>query len=95
MKKKTLMLLFLFLFAFPFHVHAADYQSGLQAKVILSTETTTNGNPIVYLKNEHHKITVMEVVIAEGVQTGWHTHNVPVYAYVLASDGSNGRRQVV
>lgn len=68
----------------PFGAVAAEYDTGVQAKVILQTEATSNGDPITYLKTDHPKITVMTVDIAPGAQTGWHSHPVSVYAYVMA-----------
>jgi quercetin dioxygenase-like cupin family protein len=63
---------------------AAEYDAGVQGKVILQTETTSGGDPIVYLKTDQPKITVMTVDIAPGAKTGWHIHPMPVYAYVMS-----------
>jgi quercetin dioxygenase-like cupin family protein len=65
-------------------VYAAEYESGVSGKVILQTEVTSSGDPIAYLKTDQPKITVMTVEIAPGAKTGWHSHSVPVYAYVLS-----------
>ena len=63
---------------------AAEYDTGVKANVVLQTETTSIGDPIIYLKSDKPKITVMTVDIACGAQTGWHHHPVPVYAYVTS-----------
>ena len=68
----------------PFPAGAAEYDAGVQGKVILQAEMTSNGDPITYLKTDHPKITVMTVDIAPGAKTGWHSHPVPVYAYVMS-----------
>jgi quercetin dioxygenase-like cupin family protein len=68
----------------PFLISAGEYPGGVQAKVILQTTTTGNGDPITYLKTDQPEITVMTVDIAPGAETGWHAHPVPVYAYVLS-----------
>lgn len=68
----------------PFGAAAAEYDAGVQAKVILQTETMSNGQPIDYLDTDHPKVTVMIVDIVPGAQTGWHSHPVAVYAYVIA-----------
>lgn len=68
----------------PFPVNAGDYAGGVQAKVVLKTEVTGDGDPITYLKTGKPEITVMTVEIAPGAQTGWHMHPVPVYAYVIS-----------
>ena len=65
-------------------IQAAEYDAGVQGKVILQTETTSNGDPIAYLKTDKPKITVMTVDIAPGAKTGWHSHPMPVYAYVIS-----------
>ncbi len=64
--------------------YAAEYDSGVLGKVILQTEVTSSGDPIAYLKTDKPKITVMTVDIAPGAKTGWHSHPVPVYAYVVS-----------
>ncbi|MGV8057204.1 MAG: cupin domain-containing protein [Smithellaceae bacterium] len=68
----------------PSLINAAEYDSGVQAKVILKTAITGNGAPIAYLKTDQPEITAMTVDIFPGAQTGWHRHSVPVYAYVIA-----------
>lgn len=68
----------------PFSAGAEDYAGGVQAKVLLKTTTAGNGDPLAYLKTDQPEVTVMTVDIAPGAQTGWHTHSVPVYAYVLS-----------
>jgi quercetin dioxygenase-like cupin family protein len=72
------------LFLTPFLISAGEYSGGVQAKVVLQTTTTGNGNPIEYLKTDQPEITVMTVDIAPGAETGWHMHPVPVYAYILS-----------
>lgn len=76
--------LIVFLLLIPFSLNAAEYDSGVQARVILKTSATGNGDAVTYLKTDQPEITAMEVTIAPGAQTGWHSHSVPVYAYVLS-----------
>ena len=83
MKRLIVNVMVVFL-ALSYSVNAAEYDSGVQGKVILQTETTSAGDPIEYLKTDKPKITVMTVDIAPGAKTGWHSHPMPVYAYVLA-----------
>lgn len=68
----------------PFAAGAAGYDAGVQGKVILQTETMSNGAPIRYTDTDRPKVTVMTVDIAPGARTGWHSHPVAVYAYVLS-----------
>jgi quercetin dioxygenase-like cupin family protein len=75
-----------FMMLLPFSAAAAQYDAGVQAKIILQTETMSNGEPIDYLDTDHPSVTVMIVDIAPGAQTGWHSHPVAVYAYVMAGN---------
>jgi quercetin dioxygenase-like cupin family protein len=69
------------------HIAAAgDYVSGVEASLILKTTTTTGHYPAKYLNTEKPEITVMKVEIKPGTETGWHSHPVPLYAYVLEGD---------
>jgi quercetin dioxygenase-like cupin family protein len=68
----------------PFGAAAGGYNAGVQGKVILQTEKMSNGEPIDYLDTDKPVVTVMRVEIAPGTQTGWHSHPMPVYAYVLS-----------
>lgn len=84
LKKSCVRVLIGFLLMMPLPAGAVEYDASVQAKVVLQTEATTNGDPITYLKTDHPKITVMTVAIAPGAKTGWHSHPVPVYAYVMS-----------
>lgn len=63
---------------------AGDYDTGVHGKVILQTDKMSNGEPIDYLDKDHPRVTVMTVEIAPGKGTGWHSHPMEVYAYVLS-----------
>jgi quercetin dioxygenase-like cupin family protein len=73
-----------FLFCMSSLVSANEYSGGVQARVILKTKSMSNGQPIAYLKVDNPEVTVMTVELPPGAETGWHTHPVPVYAYILA-----------
>ncbi|MDA8170537.1 MAG: cupin domain-containing protein [Nitrospiraceae bacterium] len=64
--------------------YPSDYNNAVQIKVILKTRKAENGQPIRYLKTENPEVTVLDVVLPPGAETGWHSHPVPVYAYVLS-----------
>lgn len=76
--------LIIFMLLAPSFGSAGEYAGGVQATVILKTATTGNGEPIAYLKTDQPEITAMTVDISPGAQTGWHSHSIPVYAYVLS-----------
>ena len=65
-------------------LHAADYSSGVIAKVLKKSTTTGIGQKITYPVTDNAEVTAMEVTINPGAETGWHSHPVPVYAYVIA-----------
>ncbi|MFA7240208.1 MAG: cupin domain-containing protein [Sulfuricellaceae bacterium] len=65
-------------------VQAEGYVGAVKAEKILVTTTAGNGQKHVYLKTERPEVTAMIVEIPPSVETGWHLHTVPVYAYVLA-----------
>lgn len=72
------------LFLTPLLISAGEYNGGVQTKVILKTAVTGNGTPITYLKTGEPEITAMTVDISPGAETGWHSHAIPVYAYVIS-----------
>jgi len=65
-------------------VFAADYCSGVTAKVLLKSSRTGNGQKISYPLTDKAEVTAMTVELAPGSETGWHKHPVPVYAYVVS-----------
>ena len=65
---------------------AADYSSGVTAKVLQKTSVTGNGQKITYPLTDKAEVTAMTVDLAPGAETGWHQHPVPVYAYVVAGN---------
>ena len=63
---------------------AADYNTGVTAKVLKKTTVTSNGQKIAYLSTNRAEVTAMTVDLESGAETGWHQHPVPVYAYVVS-----------
>jgi quercetin dioxygenase-like cupin family protein len=86
MRKYLVTLLLLFAFGVSSIAVAGDHASGVEATLILKTTTTTGSYPAKYLNTERPEITVMKVEIKPGAETGWHSHPVPLYAYVLEGD---------
>lgn len=60
-----------------------DYQSVKVTKLLTAT-TATNGQKLAYLATDRPEVTALVVEIPPGGETGWHLHQVPVYAYVLS-----------
>ena len=53
-------------------------------RTLLSTATTVTGQPIRYPQGAAAHVTVSEITLAPGEETGWHRHPVPVFGYILA-----------
>ena len=82
--KRFVWMAVLLLLLWPLAGEAADYNPGAKATVILQTDKMSNGDPIDYVDLDSPQVTVMIVEIAPGAETGWHSHPIAVYAYVLA-----------
>ncbi|WEK49593.1 MAG: cupin domain-containing protein [Candidatus Kaistia colombiensis] len=61
-----------------------SYKPSVKVKRILQTTTTTSGDPIRYPNVTDPEVQTLIVEIPPGAETGWHTHPVPAYAYILA-----------
>lgn len=64
---------------------------------LLATETTIIGQKITYPKTDNAKVTAITVTMQPGQTTGWHKHDVPVFAYILEGEltvdyGRDGKR---
>lgn len=60
----------------------SEYQPDVTVKPLLKTTTTSIGQPISYPKSA--EVTALEVEIAPGKETGWHSHPVPGYGYIIS-----------
>ena len=68
-----------------------------EVRTVLSTGSTVTGEPIRYPSGAPAQITVVEITLQPGQQTGWHTHPVPLFGYVLEGEltvdyGAKGER---
>jgi len=63
-------------------LHAEAYRNVSVRKVLTST-TVSDGSRIRYLRADDPEVTVLVVDVPPGGSTGWHSHPVPVYAYML------------
>ena len=55
----------------------------VEVKKLITSSTSSNGDPLLYLQTAQPEVTALVVTIPPGGSTGWHMHPVPVYAYVL------------
>lgn len=60
------------------------YTPQVKVRTLLKSDTTSNGTRVVYPTVAHPEVTSIAVDIPPGAQTGWHSHPVPGYAFVLA-----------
>jgi quercetin dioxygenase-like cupin family protein len=83
MRKYLVIIIVILIFGVPYIAVSGDYDSRVIATLILKTTTTTGNYPAKYLNTQVPEITAMKVEIKPGAETGWHSHPVPLYAYVL------------
>ncbi|HWJ72756.1 MAG TPA: cupin domain-containing protein [Kaistia sp.] len=60
------------------------YKPIVKVQPLLKTTTTTSGDPIHYPEIADPEVQSLIVEIPPGGETGWHTHPVPAYAYILS-----------
>lgn len=65
-------------------VEPSGYNRAVKSKVVLIARTTADGRAIAYPVTTQPEVTVLTVELPPGAATGWHKHQVPVYAYLLA-----------
>jgi quercetin dioxygenase-like cupin family protein len=80
MKNKMMISLLLLFF---FVQGKAQYNNDLVIEQILKSDTTSLGQKIRYPNVQNEEVTMLKITIPSGKTTGWHEHNIPVFAYVL------------
>ena len=63
--------------------NAQQYNKGAIVETILKTDTTSIGQKINYPQFKNSEVTIAKITIEPGESTGWHRHNIPVFAYIL------------
>src|SRR4051794_17738470 len=76
-------------------IHPSALQPEL--RTILSTGTSVAGELLQYPSGGPALITAVEITFEPGQQTGWHTHPVPLFGYILEGEltvdyGAKGQR---
>ena len=54
--------------------------------MVLSTGMTVTGEPIHYPSGGPAHIIAEVITLQPGQQTGWHTHPVPIFGYILEGE---------
>lgn len=80
MKKQSLISFFFLLFCVLVN---AQYQEGVIVEKLMQTDTTVIGQKIAYPTFPNAEVTMCKVTIQPGKQTGWHKHEIPVFAYMI------------
>jgi quercetin dioxygenase-like cupin family protein len=63
-------------------LNAEEYRN-VEVKKLITSTTSSNGQPLTYLQTAQPEVTVLVVRVPPDGSTGWHKHPVPVYAYML------------
>jgi quercetin dioxygenase-like cupin family protein len=68
-----------------------------ELRTFLSSGRTVIGEPIRYPVGRAARVTAVEITLQPGAQTGWHTHPVPLFGYILEGEltvdyGAKGKR---
>jgi hypothetical protein len=84
--------LFFFIIVASVSAFASDYE-GVKVTLIKKATSAANGQKLAYAKAENPEVTVALVEIPPGGDTGWHSHPILVYAYILkAVDSTISKR---
>jgi len=65
---------------------SAQYKNGIKVETILKSDTTSIGQKIMYPNFLNNEVTIAKITIPPGKSTGWHYHDIPVFAYVLSGN---------
>ncbi len=62
---------------------SAQYPNHIIIEKLLKTDTTSAGQKITYPKFENAEITALKIMLKPGSSTGWHKHDIPLFAYIV------------
>jgi quercetin dioxygenase-like cupin family protein len=80
MKKQTILFI---LFIFICVGLTAQYKEDVIIEKLMQTDTTALGQKITYPQFANDEVTICKVTIPVGKSTGWHKHQIPVFAYIM------------
>lgn len=63
-----------------------DYNNDVRVTPLLRTSTNFAGQTIEYPHAHPAEVSILIVTVPPGKQTGWHTHPVPLFGYVLSGE---------
>ncbi|HEX5764361.1 MAG TPA: cupin domain-containing protein [Woeseiaceae bacterium] len=85
MKKLRILLPFILSLLWQSGAVALEVSATVKVSTLLKTESSWNGKPIEYPSGKA-EVTGMVVEIAPGGETGWHSHPVPSFGFVLEGE---------
>jgi quercetin dioxygenase-like cupin family protein len=85
MKKLTILLPFILSFLWQSGAVALEVSATVEVSTLLKTESSWDGKPIEYPSGKA-EVTGMVVEIAPGGETGWHSHPIPSFGFVLEGE---------
>jgi quercetin dioxygenase-like cupin family protein len=62
---------------------SAERASAESAETVIETGKTILGQPFTYPTGAPAKVTAVIITMQPGEETGWHEHDVPMFAYIL------------
>lgn len=63
-----------------------DYNTDVKVTTLLRTSTNIAAQSIEYPHAHPAEVSILSVTIPPGKQTGWHSHPVPLFGYVLSGE---------
>lgn len=85
MKKLRILLPFILSLLWQSGAMALEVSATVKVSTLFKTETSWDGKPIEYPSGKA-EVTGMVVEIAPGGETGWHSHPVPSFGFVLEGE---------
>jgi quercetin dioxygenase-like cupin family protein len=65
---------------------STPYNGDVKVTTLLRASTNSAGQTIEYPHDGKAEISILQIEIAPGKQTGWHKHPVPLFGYVLSGE---------
>lgn len=79
------LLIFCCVFFFVFSVRS-QYNTNIIIEPVMKSDTTSIGQRIIYPQVSNAEVTMSKITFPPGSSTGWHKHDIPVFAYVLEGE---------
>lgn len=64
----------------------SQYNTNIIIEPVLKSDTTSIGQKIIYPQVSNAEVTMSKITFPSGSSTGWHKHDIPVFAYVLEGE---------